>query len=274
MELTTNEIMSIKPYLEIVRKKGRVPQYNLVRKKRINGNVKRVWSKYLGTAETIEKFYNKCEDSTDMKLKSYEFGRTAALMQIAKELNFVEIVNKHTSKKKIEGLTVGEYMLLIILSRADKPVSKNGISDWFDDSFLDLIWAFSHKLNTQNFTNHMEYLTDEVMRKIGDDMGKRLVELGVVPTTLYVDMSNVFTYIEYGGTYLFDWNDIPGKDSKNLINHLLNNLKIDWAKNATINKSDNSKIITVTEGKNSLEPMFPTEQLMPLTHSDLLSALH
>ncbi len=253
MELTTNEIMAIKPYIEIIRKKGRVPQYTLVRKKRVNGEVKRVWSKYLGTAETIEKFYNKCEECTDMKLKSFEYGRTAALMKIAEELNFVEIVNKHTTKKKIEGLTVGEYMLLIILSRADEPISKNGISNWFDDSFLDLMWVFSHKLNTQNFTNHMDYLTDEVMRKIGDDLGKRLVELGVAPTKLYIDMSNIFTYMENGGTYLFNWNNIPGNDSKRLINHLLDNLKIDWVKNATINKNNDDKVITVTEGENSVE---------------------
>ena len=253
MELTTKEIMAIKPYIEIIRKKGRMPQYTLVRKKRVNGEVKRVWSKYLGTAETIEKFYKNCEECTDMKLKSFEYGRTAALMKIAEELNFVEIVNKHTTKKKIEGLTVGEYMLLIILSRADEPISKNGISDWFDDSFLDLMWVFSHKLNTQNFTNHMDYLTDEVMRKIGDDLGKRLVELGVAPTKLYIDMSNVFTYMENGGTYLFSWNNIPGNDSKRLINHLLDNLKIGWVKNATINKNNDCKIITVTEGENSVE---------------------
>ncbi len=31
------------------------------------------------------------------------------------ELNFVETVNRHTNKKKIEGLTVGEYFLLNII---------------------------------------------------------------------------------------------------------------------------------------------------------------
>ena len=191
--------MAIPSYVETNRKKGRAPQYFLVRKKRINGRVKRVWSLYLGTAKTIENVYNKCKNCALIELKSFEYGRTAALMKVAEELNFVDIVNKHTNKKKINGLTVGEYMLLIILSRADKPLSKNGIDEWFDESFLILIWSFSHQLNTKNFTNHMEYLTDEVMQKIGDDLGKRLVELGVVPTKLYVDMSNVFTYIENGG---------------------------------------------------------------------------
>ncbi len=199
MELTTKEIMAIKPYIEICKKKGRVSQYILVRKKRIDGKVKRVWSKYLGTAKTIEKFYNDCEEHISLKFKSFEYGRTAALMKIAKELNFVEIVNKHTTKKKMNGLTVGEYMLLIILSRADNPVSKNGIAEWFDESFMSLIWSFQHKLNTKNFTNHMDYLTDEAMRKIEDDIGSKIVEGGVKPTKLFIDMSNIFTYIENGG---------------------------------------------------------------------------
>ncbi|ODS38063.1 MAG: hypothetical protein A7316_08630 [Candidatus Altiarchaeales archaeon WOR_SM1_86-2] len=191
------DIMKIRPYVEKKKSNGNT-YYQLARKAWINGRSERVWSKYLGTAEKIEKVYDEHENCTSLKLKSYEYGRTAALMKIAEELNFVEIVNKHTSKKKMGGLTVGEYMLLVILSRADEPVSKNGISDWFDESFLSLIWSFSHKLNTQNFTNHMEYLTDDVMRKIGDDIGKILVELGLVPTKLYIDMSNVFTYIENG----------------------------------------------------------------------------
>jgi len=53
--------------------------------------------------------------------------------------------------------------------------------------------------------------------------------------------------------YLFSWDNIPEKDSMRLINHLVKNLKIGWAKNGTINKNDNGKIITITEGKNSLE---------------------
>ena len=199
MELTQTEIMRIKPQIEKKKRKGKSPQYYLSRKKWINGKKKRVWQKYIGTAEIIEKVYYEYENCTSLKLKSFEYGRTAALMKIAEELDFVNIVNKHTTKKRMKGLTVGEYLLLIILSRADKPVSKNGIAGWFVESFMSLIWSFPHKLNTKNFTNHMEHLTDEAMQKIGDDLGKRLVELGVVPTKLYIDISNVVTYIEKWG---------------------------------------------------------------------------
>ena len=187
----------IKPYLEKKIVKGNT-YYQLVRKTRIDGKVKRVWSKYLGTPETIEKVYDGYEEQTSLQLTSFEYGRTAALIKISDELGFTDIVNKHTTKKDVEGLTVGEYLLLIILGRASGPISKSKTAEWFQDSFLDIIWSFPHKLNTNNFTNHMDYITDDVMRKIEDDIGKKLVELGIKPSTLFFDTTNFFTYIEHG----------------------------------------------------------------------------
>jgi hypothetical protein len=52
---------------------------------------------------------------------------------------------------------------------------------------------------------------------------------------------------------LFNWNDVPGNDSERLIYHLVTTLKIDWAKDAEIKKSDDGKTITVTNGDHSLE---------------------
>jgi len=56
-----------------------------------------------------------------------------------------------------------------------------------------------------------------------------------------------------GYLFLFIWDDVPGSDNARLIYHLVKDLKIYWVKNATINKSDNGKTITVIEGENSLE---------------------
>ena len=194
------EIMAIRPHVEKKKRVGKSAQYYLARRMWINGRSKRVWQKYMGTAETIEMVYDEYENCTSMKFKSFEYGRTAALMKVAEELDFVEIVNKHTDKKEIDGLNVGEYMLLIIVSRADKPVSKNGIAEWFEGSFLSLIWSFPHQLNTNNFTNHMDYLTknEHILRKIADDIGRMLVELGMKVTLVFIDTSNFFTYMKDG----------------------------------------------------------------------------
>lgn len=215
-ELVHMDIRKIKPYLEKKTVKGKT-YFQLVKKARINGKVKRVWSKYLGTPETIEKVYEMYEEQTSLQLTSFEYGRTAALLKISNELGFIDIVNKYTSKKKIEGLTVGEYLLLIILGRAHGPISKRKTAEWFQDSFLDIIWSFPHKLNTNNFTNHMDYITDDVIKKIEDDIGKKLVEQGIKPSILFFDTTNFFTYIEHGENIPKKSRSKEKRNDKNLV---------------------------------------------------------
>ncbi len=196
--MDTAAIRKIKPYLEKKIVKG-YTYYQLVRKARIDGTVKRVWSKHLGTAASIERVYDERDNLiTNLKIKSFEYGRTAALMNISEELNFVDTVNKHITKKKVDGLTVGEYLRLITLGRACGPMSKNKTADWLYNSFLNIILSFPNQLNTNNFVNQMDYLTDTVMEKIQDDIGKKLIELGVKPSTIFFDTTNFFTYIEKG----------------------------------------------------------------------------
>jgi len=60
-------------------------------------------------------------------------------------------------------------------------------------------------------------------------------------------------FIDDLSRYLFSWDDVPKKDSRQFIDFLENNLKIDWVKNAKIKKSDNGKTITVTNKENSLK---------------------
>ena len=52
--------------------------------------------------------------------------------------------------------------------------------------------------------------------------------------------------------YLFSWDDVPGNDSRRLIEFLEDDLEVEWVENAEIKKSDNGKTITVTNGKTSL----------------------
>ena len=76
---------------------------------RINGKPKQVWQMYLGTAEKIIEMMKGSEDKPYARFKSFQYGKIAAMLQISEELKFIEIVNKHTDKKLMAGLTVGEY---------------------------------------------------------------------------------------------------------------------------------------------------------------------
>jgi transposase len=165
---------------------------------RIDGKPKQVWQKYLGTAEKIVELKEKASELPHIKLKSFQYGKTSALLSISDELNFIETVNKHTNKKKIEGLTVGEYLLLNIIGRCDGALSENAMQKWFDKSSLSILWKFPHKLTCQNFLNHYKYIDQETSEKIEDDLCRVLIEKGITPQILFLDETNWFNYIKKG----------------------------------------------------------------------------
>jgi len=164
----------------------------------VDGKIKRTWQEYLGTTETILECIRKSKELPDIKLKSFQYGKTAALLSISDELNFIDIINKHTSKKKIEGLSVGEYLLLNIIGRCDGALSENTMQKWFDKSSLNLLWKFPHKLTCQNFLNHYKYIDHETSKKIEDDLCKIKKKKGITPRILFLDETNWFNYIKKG----------------------------------------------------------------------------
>ncbi len=161
---------------------------------RVDGKPKPVKQIYLGTAERIVEVMKGYEGMPYAKLKSYQYGKIATLLHISEEIKFVEIVNKHADKKSIEGLTVGEYLLLDIIGKSGGSLSENSLEPWFKKSALSLLWKFPHKLTCQNFLNHMGYIDPTVMRAIEDEMSKNLIEKGITPSILFIDESNWFTY--------------------------------------------------------------------------------
>jgi transposase len=164
----------------------------------VDGKIKRTWQEYLGTTETIIECIRKSKELPHIKLKSFQYGKTAALLSISDELNFIDIVNKHTNKKQIEGLTVGQYLLLNIIGRCNGALSENAIQKWFDKSSMSILWKFPHKLTCQNFLNHYKYIDHETSKKIEDDLCKILIEKGITPKILFLDETNWFNYIKKG----------------------------------------------------------------------------
>jgi transposase len=164
----------------------------------IDGKSKVIWQKYLGTIDKIKEVFEHEEKLPSVKVSSFEFGKTAAILRISEELEFCQCVNQNVTKKEIEGLSVGEYMLLIILGRTNGPLSKQATSEWFNDSFLKFQWKFPHKLNSQNILNNMDFLTEQTIRKIEENIAAKLNHKGIKPTTIFWDTTNVFTYIESG----------------------------------------------------------------------------
>lgn len=173
--------------------KGHIYWY-AVEMARVDGKPKQIWQMYLGTAEKIIEVMKASEDKTYAKFKSFQYGKIAAMLQISEELKFIEIVNKHTDKKSIAGLTVGEYLLLDIIGKSSGILSENGLEEWFRNSAFSILWKFPHKLSCQNFLNHMGYIDQTTIKKIEIDISRILIEKGIKPSILYLDESNWFTY--------------------------------------------------------------------------------
>jgi transposase len=173
--------------------KGHIYWY-AVEMARVDGKPKQIWQMYLGTAEKIIEVMKASEDKTYAKFKSFQYGKIAAMLQISEELKFIEIVNKHTDKKSIAGLTVGEYLLLDIIGKSSGILSENGLEEWFRNSAFSILWKFPHKLSCQNFLNHMGYIDQTTIKKIEIDISRILIEKEITPSILYLDESNWFTY--------------------------------------------------------------------------------
>ena len=68
--------------------------------------------------------------------------------------------------------------------------------------------------------------------------------------------------IEYEYEKMFGWGDVPGNDSDRLQKFLAEKIDIGWAKNAKIKKTDDGKVITISDGTNSLSLRLNEEKTM------------
>jgi len=197
-------------------KKGKT-YYYLVKNERVDGKPRVVWQKYLGSAERIESLLaNAQQAGVSPDLHSFSYGRTAALLHVNEELGFSDVIDKHAKLERIHGLTVGEYILLLIMGRCDGPVSKNGMEDWFKGSPMSLLWSFNHSLSSQNFLNHMKRL-DEIESGAEEEIAGILLAKGLKPFTLFWDRTNYYTFIEHGGKLPRKGHSKQHRNDKNLI---------------------------------------------------------
>lgn len=190
----------------------------IVSQRRIKGKLKDEWQVYLGTPQKILEKVRNVSPNQNLKIKSYEFGKVAALLAIDDELGFTKIVNELTNKKRIEGLTVGEYLLITIFGRWCGPLSKKATAEQFEETFFRFYYHVPHKMNAQNILNHMKYIKEkETIDAISEKISKSLIEKGIPPTILNLDTTNFSTNIERGGELLKKGKAKDKRYDKNLV---------------------------------------------------------
>jgi len=171
--------------------------YYARKNERVNGVPRVVFSYPLGTAEEILACARKATPNLDqLVFQTFEFGKPAALLAIAEELKFFDVVSDATRIPPKGELSTAQFLFTIIAGRGHGPLSKSGTGEWFDKTFLNLIWTPRQDLSCQNFLNHMDKLTPATQEKIGESLARRLIELGLRPTTIFWDPTNFSTCMD------------------------------------------------------------------------------
>ena len=170
--------------------------WSIVESRRINGKPRPVILEYLGSAEHL---LERLQEGIPKKVRSYSHGAVACLLEMADELNVVEILNRHVPSKQMrDGLTVGASLLLASLGRICRPTSKRSWYTGFAQG-TSLAYLTGHsfaKLDSPHFWDQMQALPESSIAEIEEQLLKIVIEKEqIVLDTLLLDMSNFFTYI-------------------------------------------------------------------------------
>jgi len=166
--------------------------------KRVNGRPKIIKTIYLGTLDNIIKNAQSAYQIPQAsEVCISELGATGALFDIAKRLQFVEIIDRHIPKRR-QGPTVGQYMLAAAINRASKPTSKAALSQWFENTIGPSVMNINPKqLTSQAFWNHMDKLTEQKLIDIENDLLVKIIdEFKIDLNCLLYDATNFYTYID------------------------------------------------------------------------------
>lgn len=192
--------------------------YYYVEKERRNGKPVDAVHVYLGTADEImNKINKKTESTVGISLKSFEYGKLAALLAMDEEIGFRDVVNRMVSKRNEEGLSVGDYALISIFGRWCGPLSKSATASHFTESFIGFGSKIPKKLNAQNIIAQMKYFDKDAISDIESGIARNLKERGIVPNMVVYDTTNNYTFIESGENIPKKGKSKQGRHNKNLI---------------------------------------------------------
>jgi len=188
---------------------------------RVDGRPKIIWQKYLGKAELIATALGAPSVPDPPKEVSFgEFGGSAALWDLAQQLDLPATIDRHTRKRN-QGVGVGTYITLAALNRCLAPSSKARLAQWYDRTVLKRLCPMeAGQLTSQRFWDHMNYLDAEEIKAIETELTQRLIEnFDLDLSCLLYDATNFFTFID-------TFNEAPTLAQRGHCKEKRNNLRI------------------------------------------------
>jgi len=179
-------------------------------KKRVNGTVKRVFQKYLGSQEQcLTRLLGNAPLPQPPTVLKY--GAVMALLHVAQELGLVELIDAYMGQQPDQDTrfyhphnphlpSLGTYLLLAAINRCIASTSKRDMYHWFSTTSLKRHWpAFTpHLLSSQCFWDAMQVFQarhlDEMTQCLTDRVFQIYAEID--RSCLLVDETNYYTFID------------------------------------------------------------------------------
>ncbi len=182
--------------------KGRKYWY-IVESRRVNGKPRPVVLEYLGSADRL--LGRLSGPINTLRLKSYQHGDVSALLDMARQVDIVSILNKYiqsnrkndSSKPLRNGLTAGATFLLAAIGRSCRMTSKRGWYQWAKTTSLEyLLKGDLSKLDSQHFWDQMDVLPIENIAKAEEEILLKILDKFEIKTdSLFYDTTNFYTFI-------------------------------------------------------------------------------
>ncbi len=153
-------------------KKGH--EYFYIREtQRVYGKPTTINQVYLGTADKVQAALGKGGFSPK------EFGSVFALNELDRTVDLAGMINEILPpKKRVRGPSLGELVYYATLNRAIAPTSKRQLASWYETTDIQRIRPLRlESLNSQNFWNHWDRISDSDLDKIKTAFFKRVHSL-------------------------------------------------------------------------------------------------
>jgi len=164
---------------------------------------------YLGKAEDLLRRLQQGMGER-LKVKSHSHGAVTALLDVARKLDAVAVINRHVQSQRAywpdkplrNNLTAGITLLLAGIGRVCMPTSKRGWWTWAQTSSLEYLLRVSlAKVDSQHFWDLMDCLPEDAIEKVELDLSRNLqqhYDLG--DDTLFYDTTNFYTFVDTENT--------------------------------------------------------------------------
>jgi transposase len=165
---------------------------------RVDGRPKAVQQIYLGSAERLQALAQAADaPPKDLVLRSFSFGRPAAILRADRDLGFSEAIDRLLPRRDTGFTTLGQALLMQVAGRNLRYFSRRSIARHHKGSVLPFLFPFSN-FSDDTLLDHLETLTPDIQRAVEDILFRRLLALGIQPSLLLWDTTNFFTRIEAG----------------------------------------------------------------------------